>query len=161
MKKLFKYLFAVALMFTFVNVKAVDKTITFTKSKVFSNVYQIRFDNAGSTYKEAKLNDGSTVMAYCFNHQFEAPPINSKLTLRNLTSIESKRINSFIYILENGWNGNSWKRSGSFTSEEKYYITQLAIWGLQGTDGGGININKLNANTTKKQSLKNAAVSFL
>ena len=162
MKRISKILFSFIMMFgCLFTVKAVDQKIQFTKSTVFSNAYQMNFYNAGSTYKEAKLGNGSKVMAYCFNHQYEAPPINSYLSLRSLTSNESKKINSFIYILENGWNGSTWKRSGNFTGEEKYYITQLTIWGLQGTDGGGINLDSLNANNNKKQTIKSAALSFL
>ena len=162
MKKIFKFLCTIVLFFGFATgVHAVDKTITFTASKTFSDNNNIRFDNAGSTYKTAKLGNGSTVMAYCFNHQLEAPPVNSKLTLRDLTANEKSKINSFIYILNNGWNGKTWQRSGSFTDEEKYYITQLTIWGLQGLDGGGIDLDTLNANNDKKKTLKNAAISFL
>ena len=162
MKKILNFLCAIVLFFGFTaGVHAVDKTITFTSSTTFSNNANIRFDNAGSTYKTAKLGNGTTVMAYCFNHQLEAPLPGSKLTLRSLTANEQSKINSFIYILNNGWNGSTWNRSGNFTNEEKYYITQLTIWGLQGTDGGGIDLSKLNANTTKKTSLKNAAVKFL
>lgn len=162
MRKISKIIFSAILMFMFlISVKAVDQKIQFTKSSLFSNANEIIFYNAGSTYKEAKLGNGSKVMAYCFNHQYEAPPVNSYLSLRSLTTNESKKINSFVYILENGWNGTNWKRTGNFSNDEKYYITQLTIWGLQGTDGGGINIDGLNANNSKKQAIKSAVQSFL
>ena len=171
MKKMLKYL-SFVFIFLFVlastnSAKAVDQTITFTESRYFSNNANITFyPVAGSTYKTAKLGNGTTVMAYCFNHQLEAPPVNSKLTLRDLTTNENAKINSFIYILNNGWDGKTWKRTEedknhTFTGDEKYYITQLTIWGLQGTEGGGIDLNSLNADNTRRKAIKNAAIRFL
>ena len=171
MRKMLKYLsFILLFLFTFASVssaRAVDKTITFTESRYFSNNANITFyPVAGSTYKTAKLGNGTTVMAYCFNHQLEAPPINSKLTLRNLSANENKKINSFIYILNNGWNGKTWNRTEedknhTFTNDEKYYITQLTIWGLQGTDGGGVDLSTLTENNTRRKAIKNASIRFL
>ena len=179
MKKLFKYLCAVVLLFVVtLNVHAAD-TVTFTyssnnwdkNSELFpyfpasgGDYHQI--SGAGTTYKTAKLSDGTTVMAYCFNHAKEAPAAGTKLTLRNLTTYESKNINSFVYILENGWNGSTWKRtskngSKEFTKGEKYYITQLTIWGLQGTANTGIDLAKTTGKTSIQKAMINAAQAFL
>ena len=160
MKRFFKYLCAFIVFFGFTAKAHAGLKIDLIQSKTLNDYlcngsnYCVchRINNAGTTYKVGRLRDGSnkTLMAYCFNHALEAPYLasgNSALYYEtSLTSHEKTWANSFIYILKNGWNGSSWNRSdknGSkeFTKEEKYYVTQLAIWGLQGS--AGVNLDTL------------------
>lgn len=144
MKKFMKFLcVAIVMIFGMGNVNAAN--VKFVEDRWFHGTGDINFNLAGtysygSTYKEALVDGKTKVLAYCFNYQREAPNKGVSLTKRNLTSGETKYKNAFIYILENGYkydgNGNGvWNRGGNFDNDEKYYITQLAIWGLLGQIG--------------------------
>ena len=156
MKKiLFKHLFAfilcVATLFGASKVYALGDTAYFKQSTVFENRNQIVLSykdtrrgvdaELGSTYKKAEL-DGKTIYAFCFNHELDAPPTQDNanvLKRRDLKACEQGKIYNFAYVLENGLGGN-WSLGGDFTEHEKYYITQLAIWFVQGSACGGVDI---------------------
>ena len=131
-------------------VYALGDTAYFKESTVFTNRDQITLSyncgstdcELGSTYKKAEL-DGKTIYAFCFNHALQAPPTTSpanELKKRDLKACEQGKIYNFAYVLENGLGGN-WSLGGDFTEHEKYYITQLAIWFVQGASCGGIDIS--------------------
>lgn len=130
MKKIFSFVLTIVLsLCVLTNVNAITQTITFTKSKTFDNYGKVLYVGAGTTYKTASI-DGQTVMAYCLNHERKAPAPGSKLKYRELSAVEKQNEDAFIYILENGYGGN-WSLGGNYTNEQKYYITQLAIWFTQ------------------------------
>lgn len=158
-KKFFTFVIGVLLLCLATNSYAIDDKVTFTKSKTFDNYSSVLLNDTngttysyGTTYKKAKFANGTEVYAYCFNHKLDAPPVNSILTKRNLTASENKKLNAFTYILEHGLGGN-WSLDSSFTEEEKYYITQLAIWLVQGNDGG---ITNLPQQTGRKETIRQA-----
>lgn len=155
-KNLFKFLFAfvlcVATLFGYTKVSALSDTAYFKESTVLENRNNIvlsykdvnrRTDvELGSTYKKALLDD-KLIYAFCFNHEKDAPPTADKsniLKKRDLKACEQPKIYNFAYVLENGLGGN-WSLGGDFTEHEKYYITQLAIWFVQGSACGGVDIS--------------------
>lgn len=161
MKKIFSFILAIVLsLCVLTDVNAITKTITFTKSKTFDNYASVLYQHAGTTYKTASI-DGQTVMAYCFNHALNAPAPGSKLTYRELSGVEKQNEDAFIYILENGYGGN-WSLGGNYTNEQKYYITQLAIWFTQEriSPGSGVNPNSLGllVNGNKNTNLRDQAI---
>lgn len=160
-KRFFTFIFGVLLLCLATNSYAIDDKITFTKSKTFDNYSSVLLNDTngttysyGTTYKKAKFANGDEVYAFCFNHKLDAPPVNSILTKRELTAAENKKLNAFTYILEHGLGGN-WSLDSGFTEEEKYYITQLAIWLVQGNDGG---ITSLPQQTGRKELIRQATL---
>lgn len=159
-KQLFSIMLTMILLLGFSTKAKADSypdTVTFTESKTLTNYKTTLLTNSsggtgsyGTTYKKAKFSNGTVVYAFCLNHEKNAPSVNTTLYRRNLTNIETQRKYAFIYILENGLGGN-WSLGGNFTEEEKYYITQLAIWGVQGTDGGGLNLDAVPAQKDQKR----------
>lgn len=144
MRKFMKLL-CVAIVMIFGMSRVNAATVKFVEDRWFHGTGDINFNLAGtysygSTYKEALVDGKFKVLAYCFNFQREAPNKGASLTKRQLTAKENSYKNAFIYILENGfkYDGNGkgvWNRGGNFDDDEKYYITQLAIWGLLGDLG--------------------------
>ena len=176
-KNLFKYFFAfilcVATLLGYTKVNALSDTAYFKESTVFENRNGIvLYYNAGSvdaelgsTYKKATL-DGKTIYAFCFNHEKDAPPTTepaNKLVRRDLKACEQPKVYNFAYVLENGLGGH-WSLGDGFTEHEKYYITQLAIWFVQGANCGGVDISSVQnlhckaCNTTgRKKAILDAA----
>ena len=185
-KKIFALIVAVACAFTSViSAKAIDATAKFTYDKALEQQY--RFQGAGTTVKKAQLASGKTVYALCFNHAKEAPGINSTLYLVNngngkfanqsvstATVLTSGQINSlknrlaaYAYILDNGiqpdatWNDSLFTSvASSFTENEKYYATQLALWGVLYKDDttNGVNIEGLTTTQTGASVSSNASL---
>ncbi len=130
MKNIKKYfsLFIVAafLLLGLQNVNAVDSTITFHKRNL-SGVDQ--YSGSTTSYKYVDTSAGTRI-GFCLNKVLAAPAEGSKLKLdKELTTP------SLVYILNNGY-GGSWNSSilkSGYTNDEKYYITQLAIWLAQGS----------------------------
>lgn len=161
MKKIFSFILTIVLSVCILpNVNAIDQTITFTESKTFNNYSGVLYQSAGTTYKTASIG-GKTVMAYCLNHAQNAPAKGSKLKYRELTAVEKQNENAFIYILENGYGGN-WSLGGNYTNEQKYYVTQLAIWFTQEriSPGSGVKPETLGilVNGTRNTTLRDLAV---
>ncbi len=179
MKKLFAFIIAVACAFTsMITAKAIDSTATFSYEHYLEAQY--KYETAGTTVKKAKFASGSEVYALCFNHAKEAPGVNTPLYLVNSskgtfvdTSVSTKvvltagqmaslknRMPAYVYIINNGIQPNSaWNDSlftdiansrGAFTLNEKYYATQLALWGVLYKDdtSNGVNIESLNRTQT-------------
>lgn len=136
--RIFSLIFVAAFAFIGVTrVNAYDTTVTFSKRQL-SNVEQYKV--AQTSYKEVGTSAGNRV-AYCFNKSLKAPTNGSKLTYNGeVTSAP------LIYILTNGYGGtwNSALLGNSLSSDQKYYVTQLAIWMTQGT----LSPSSLNANGT-------------
>lgn len=153
-KKIFTFMFGILLLCLMTNVYAIDNEITFTKSDTFPNYGNILFYNYGTTYKKAKFRNGTEVYAFCFNHEKDAPPIGTILKKRNLTEAETKSVNAYVYVLEHGLGGN-WSLDTSFNEYEKYYITQLAIWLVQGKDGG---VTSIPPQSGRKEVIRQAAI---
>ena len=174
-KKIFAFVIAVACAFTsMISAKAIDSTATFSYEHFLETQY--KYVGAGTTVKKAKFASGSEVYALCFNHAKEAPGVNTPLFLVNSskgtfvdTSKSTKvvltagqiaslknRMPAYVYIINNGIQPNStWNDSlftdiannrGAFTLNEKYYTTQLALWGVlyQDDTANGVNIESLN-----------------
>lgn len=170
MKKIFSFILTIVLsLCALTNVNAITQTITFTESKRFDNYRSVLYQGAGTTYKTASI-DGQTVMAYCLNHAKNAPAPGSKLKYRELSGVEKQNEDAFIYILEHGYGGN-WSLGEGYTTEQKYYITQLAIWFTQEriSPGSGVksgNLGKLSGggyNTALREQavkLANAAKTY-
>ncbi len=167
MKKIIKFMSLVlimTMMFTsMINVSAeAPNTITFTSSDQFYNYGNVIFhwkvkgdhvyNTAGSTYKTAKVGNTS-VKAYCFNMELEAPAVNSTLTKRELTANEKKNEGAFVYILQNGYGLNANFGANLATKDEKYYATQIAIWALQGS----LKFDNLKQSTTEQKRIYAAA----
>ena len=155
-KRFFTFMFGILLLCLMTNVYAIDDSITFTKSDTFPNYSSILFYDYGTTYKKAKFANGTEVYAFCFNHEKDAPPIGTTLKKRNLTEAETQSINAYVYILEHGLGGN-WSLDKNFNEYEKYYITQLAIWLVQGSNGGVANIPQQSG---RKETIRQAAYSL-
>lgn len=153
-KRFLTFIFGILLLCFSTNVNAVDEKITFTKSDTFPNYSSILFYDYGTTYKKAKFANGTEVYAFCFNHEKEAPAIGTILKKRDLTAAENKSINAYVYILENGLGGN-WSLDNSFNEYEKYYITQLAIWLVQGNNGG---VTSIPQQSGRKEVIRQAAI---
>jgi hypothetical protein len=134
MKKFFGMLFAAIVAFVgMASTKAYDDTITFTNRKL-SGVTQIY--NVGTTYKEVQTSAGKKI-AYCFNKSDDAPPTGSTLKATDNSILPNEeKTNQYIYILDNGY-GGSWNTNifgnTSYTNDQKYYITQVALWMAQGS----------------------------
>ncbi len=159
MKYVFSIMLAIVVLLGFgpkVNADNYPDKITFTLSKKLDNYSGVLLKKKGSigsygtTYKKAKFDNNTEVYAFCFNHELNAPNVGTVLKRTELSAIEQQRKNAFIYILENGLGGN-WSLGGNFTEEEKYYITQLAIWGVQNNDGGGVDLDAVPAQTDQKR----------
>ena len=107
---------------------AVDKKITFY-NRSLQGVET--YSGAGSTYKWIKTSTGETRIALCLNQTLSAPSYGSTLTLDKEVTTPA-----LVYILNNGY-GGTWNTSivgtASYTDDQKYYITQLAIWMAQGS----------------------------
>lgn len=126
-KKFFSLFIIIALFSVFIgNVSAVDKKITFHKRSL-SGVDM--YNGSTTSYKTVDTSAGKRI-GFCLNKVLTAPANNSKLTLdKELTTP------SLIYILNNGY-GGTWNTSllgSGYSNDEKYYITQLAIWLAQGS----------------------------
>ena len=194
-KKIFAFIIAVTCAFaSMISAKAIDSTATFSYEHFLETQY--KYVGAGTTVKKAKFASGSEVYALCFNHAKEAPSVNTPLYLLNsstgkfvdtsknnnvvltagqIASLKN-RMAAYVYIIDNGIQPNStWNdslftdianRRGSFTLNEKYYTTQLALWGVlyQDDTTNGVNIESLNqtqAGTALNNSLlkvKEAAI---
>lgn len=134
MKKLFGMLFAMVVAFVgMTSSKAYDDTITFYNRRL-SGVTQIY--NVGTTYKEVQTSSGKKI-AYCFNKKDDAPPNGSTLKATDNSILPNEeKTNQFIYILDNGY-GGSWNTqifgNTSYSNDQKYYITQVALWMAQGS----------------------------
>lgn len=134
MKKLFGMLFAMILAFVGVTtVSAHDKTIKFHDRRL-SGVNQIY--DVGTTYKYVETSEG-TKIGYCFNKVLDAPNDGNILTADEKNGVlpNAVKTNQLIYILDNGYGGN-WNTgvigSNNYTNDQKYYITQVAVWMAQG-----------------------------
>ncbi len=117
------------------NVSAVDQTVTFHK-RVLNGVD--KYIGAGTSFKYVDTSAGTRI-AYCLNKVLSAPAEKSKLKLDGEVTTPS-----LIYILNNGY-GGVWNTSvigSGYSDDEKYYVTQLAIWLAQGT----LKTSSLNAN---------------
>ena len=132
MKKLRKLIFLVVIaalsVISIGNVNAaVDQTITFHKRSL-SGVTVMT--GASTSYKYVDTSAGTRI-GFCLNKKDDAPENGSKLYLKGEVTTPA-----LVYILNNGYSGN-WNTSvigtGSYTNDQKYYITQLAIWMAQGT----------------------------
>jgi len=134
MKKFFGMLFASIVAFVgMASTKAYDNTITFY-NRTLSGVSQIY--NVGTTYKEVQTSAGKKI-AYCFNKSDDAPPTGSTLQATDNSILPNEeKTNQYIYILDNGY-GGSWNTNifgnASYTNDQKYYITQVALWMAQGS----------------------------
>lgn len=122
-------------VFTLTKVNAVDSTITFYKRNL-KGVDQ--YVGSTTSYKWVGTSQGTRI-GFCLNKVLAAPAYGSKLKLdRELTTP------SLVYILNNGY-GGTWNSSllgNSYSNDEKYYVTQLAIWLAQGS----LKTSNLNAN---------------
>ena len=122
-------------VFTMTKVNAVDSTITFYKRNL-KGVDQ--YVGSTTSYKWVGTSQGDRI-GFCLNKVLAAPTYGSKLRLdRELTTP------SLVYILNNGYGGN-WNSSllgNSYSADERYYVTQLAIWLAQGS----LKTSNLNAN---------------
>ena len=139
-KRLFYFILMLMVTLTGMNtVEAVDDYVIF-HNEYFTGVQQI--PGAGSSYKEVKTSEGVKI-AYCFNMKNDTPPEQAKLVkVSDGVLPNEEKTNQYIYILDNGL-GGTWNSSimpGNYTTYQKYYITQVALWIAQGS---------LNPNTAK------------
>ena len=139
MKKMLGFI-ALSLLIVFssiTSVSAIDKTVIYhNRALVGVETYR----HAGTSYKYVTTSAGNRI-AYCFNKALNAPPDGSTLTLdrENTTA-------AIIYVLDNGY-GGSWNSSllgNGLSNDQRYYVTQLALWMVQGT----LSPSTLNANGT-------------
>ncbi len=160
--KLFKYVFAIVCMVcATVNANA---AVTMGKSVPLTQQDILMYDNntaikTGATYKTVFI-DGTEYNAYCLNHEKEAAPNGTTLNLGSLSSGQSSYTNAFVYILEHAPLKSV---VGSFdkSAYSKYYIGQLAIWGIQYDATGGVeglNLNTLNPTTDNTRYVKSEAI---
>lgn len=153
-KRIFAFILCVVSFAGMSKVNALGDVAYFTEKTTFNNRSQIILSyydkeakvdrELGSTYKKASL-DGKTIYAFCFNHADDAPPTtpgSNELRKRQLKACEQEKIYNFAYVLENGL-GGKWSLGGDFTEHEKYYITQLAIWFVQGSACDGVDIESV------------------
>ena len=167
LNKLFMFIFAVVMAFTSViKVYAIDQTITFKSSRAFTA--DRKFQNAGTTVKIATIS-GKDVFAYCFNHALEAPPAGTKLTFNEALTKEAQKYEAaYTYILDNGLGGN-WNSkygAGLTDDDDKFYVTQLAIWGVlykydtkNGVDIGSLSKDQNGKNISSRlQAIKENAI---
>ena len=158
MKKFLSSLFMfLAVLLGITNVNAADDSITFYNTNMVG-VNQIY--DAGTTYKEVDTSAGRKI-GYCFNKKMDAPPTGSKLVKTDNSILPNeKKTNQYIYILDNGYGGN-WNTSiignGNYTNHQKYYITQVALWLVQGELDAKVIKNSGNLGTAA-YNLYNAAV---
>jgi uncharacterized surface anchored protein len=159
MKKLRKLLFlVVATVFSMVSMTnvnaAVDQTITF-HNRNLSGVTKI--SGAGSTYKWVDTSVGTRI-GLCLNQTNSAPSNGTKLYLKDEVTTPA-----LVYILNNGY-GGTWNKSvigsGSYTNDQKYYITQLAIWMAQGSLSPSKVKSSGNALATPALNLYNASQKY-
>ena len=162
------------------NANAIDATATFTESRALEQQYRFvgagttvkkaRLANGTAVwalcFNHAKEAPGVNSTLYLVNNG-SGKFVNTSVS--NATVLTSGQINSlknhlaaYVYILDNGiqMNGNnSWNDSlfediaskrGAFTLNEKYYATQLALWGVLYKDDttNGVNIENLNTTQT-------------
>lgn len=133
LKRLFYFVLMLMVALTGMNtVDAVDDYVIF-HNEYFNGVQQI--PGAGSSYKEVKTSEGVKI-AYCFNMKNDTPPEQSKLVrVSDGVLPNEEKTNQYIYILDNGlggtWNSNI--MPGNYTTHQKYYITQVALWMAQGS----------------------------
>ncbi len=109
-----------------------DATISFYNRKLSFTPYY----DFGTTYKEVTTSQGKKI-AYCFNKKLNAPPTGTTLSKTNDSLLPNEvKTSQYIYILDNGYGGN-WNAnvigSGDYNVDQKYYITQLALWIAQGS----------------------------
>jgi hypothetical protein len=158
------------------NVNAIDGTATFTESKVLEQQYKFvnagttvkKARLASGTavwalcFNHAKEAPGVNSKLYLINNN-DGTFVNSKvssakvLTAGQINSLRN-HLPAYVYILDNGiqmdgsysWNNALFQdianRRGAFTLNEKYYATQLALWGVLYKDdtANGVNIESLN-----------------
>lgn len=122
------FVIAVFMLLNVSNANAVDSSITFYKRSL-NGVDQ--YSGSTTSYKEVKTTAGTRV-GYCLNKVLSAPQNGAILKLdQELTTP------ALVYILNNGFNGSNWNTSilpaSGYSNDEKYYITQLAIWMAQGS----------------------------
>ena len=134
-KKLFGLLLTVMVSIIGLNTASAvesDTSIKFYKRSLAFTPYY----NFGTTYKEVTTSQGNKI-AYCFNKKLEAPVNGSTLYKTDNSLLPNEvKTTQYIYILDNGY-GGSWNSSvigsGNYTNDQKYYITQLALWIAQGS----------------------------
>ncbi len=178
------------------NVNAIDGTATFTESKPLEQQYKFvnagttvkKAKLASGTavwalcFNHAKEAPGVNSKLYLINNN-NGKFVNSNVS--TATVLTAGQINSlknhlpaYVYILDNGiqmdgsysWNNALFEdiaaKRGAFTLNEKYYATQLALWGVLYKDDttNGVSIESLNqtqAGTSLNNSLlkvKEAAI---
>ena len=156
LKKLFLLVvMAVFAMASMTNVNAaVDKSITF-HHRSLSGVTTIQ--GAGSTYKWVDTSIGTRI-GLCLNLANKAPDDGSKLYLKDEVTTPA-----LVYILNNGY-GGTWNTSvigsANYTNDQKYYITQLAIWMAQGSLSPTTVKNSGNSLATPALNLYNASQKY-
>ncbi len=130
-KKFLGLLIILMLLFVGVgDVHALDNSVKVSQKRNLQGVDQ--YQGAKTSYKAVTTSAGE-FLGYCLNKENKAPEVGSQLSYdKELTTP------SLIYILNNGFNGTNWNtdllgNDKSYSNDEKYYITQLAIWLAQGT----------------------------
>ncbi len=139
MKKMLGFI-ALTLLIVFSNiasVSAIDKTVIYHNRAL---VGVEKYKNAGTSYKYVTTTAGNRI-AYCFNKALNAPPDGSTLTLNRENTTAA-----IIYVLDNGYGGtwNSALLGNGLSNDQRYYVTQLALWMVQGS----LSPSSLNANGT-------------
>ena len=158
------------------NANAIDATATFTESKALEAQYRFvgagttvkkaRLANGTAVwalcFNHAKEAPGVNSTLYLVNNgngKFANQNVSNATVLTNgqINSLKN-RLAAYVYILDNGiqmnnnysWNDSLFSdiaaRRGAFTLNEKYYATQLALWGVLYKDDttNGVNIESLN-----------------
>lgn len=125
-KLLFVITILVSLFISMEGISSAPSTMTFT-NRSLSGI-KLNAKPLYTNYKALKSGN-ATYVAYCLNFGLKSPDYGATLTFK-----EEVKDAGLAYIFANGY-GYYWNSSllgSNFTNDEKYFITQLAVWIYQG-----------------------------